>query len=160
MFYTWLEHTPIGRIFLAGHQDKLKYLVFDHEKSIRRHALPKDGWEENDRPFADTIRQLTAYFAGKLTQFDLPADGDGTPFQQSVWQALRDVPYGQTCSYGDIAQAIGKPKASRAVGMANGRNPISIIVPCHRIIGGNGSLVGYGGGLERKSTLLKLEGVL
>ena len=160
MFYTWLEETPIGRILLAGEIDCLKYLVFDHEKSIKRHAIPKNDWEENGKPFADVIQQLNSYFAGQLTEFDVPIDGDGTPFQRKVWAALCEVPFGQTRTYGEIASAIGNSKASRAVGLANGRNPISIIVPCHRIIGSSGKLVGYGGGLDRKTRLLQLEGII
>lgn len=121
--------------------------------------MPKPEWEHNDAHFRDTIRQLKAYFAGDLQQFDVPLAGQGTEFQKRVWKALKKVPYGETATYGDIAKAIGSPTASRAVGMANGRNPISIIVPCHRIIGTSGKLVGYGGGLHRKTALLKLEGI-
>lgn len=106
------------------------------------------------------VKQLDEYFAGKRKKFDLPLSMKGTEFQQKVWEALRAIPYGETRSYGDIAKAIGKPKAARAVGMANNRNPVSIIVPCHRVIGANGSLVGYGGGLKAKEFLLKLEGTL
>ena len=121
--------------------------------------MPRKDWEQSEKPFRETIRQLNAYFAGKLTNFDVEVEGEGTAFQQRVWKELRNVPYGETVTYGDIAKAIGQPTASRAVGMANGRNPISIVVPCHRIIGSSGKLVGYGGGLERKTKLLKLEGV-
>ncbi len=102
-------------------------------------------------------RQLEEYFAGKRKQFDLPLSLRGTEFQRQVWAALRDIPYGETRSYGQIAQAVGRPKAVRAVGMANHRNPISIIVPCHRVVGADGSLTGYGGGLENKKFLLALE---
>jgi methylated-DNA-[protein]-cysteine S-methyltransferase len=108
-------------------------------------------------PFAETKRQLNAYFAGQLTEFDLPLAPDGTEFQQKVWQELRRIPYGTTLSYGELARRIGNPNASRAVGLANGRNPISIIVPCHRVIGASGKLIGYGGGLSRKEILLTLE---
>jgi methylated-DNA-[protein]-cysteine S-methyltransferase len=107
--------------------------------------------------FRDVVDQLAAYFAGELTEFDIALDPSGSPFQRTVWMALRTIPYGQTRSYADIARQIGNPTASRAVGLANGRNPISIIVPCHRVIGANGSLTGYGGGLERKRALLDLE---
>lgn len=110
--------------------------------------------------FRDVADQLAAYFAGELTEFDLALDPSGTPFQLTVWAALRTIPYGQTRSYADIARQIGSPTASRAVGLANGRNPISIIVPCHRVIGANGSLTGYGGGIERKRALLDLESPL
>ena len=159
MNYTWMNETPIGRILLAGDVEGLKYLVFDHASSQDRHRLPLTSWTENPTPFKETTKQLKAYFAGKLKRFDLPLAADGTEFQKRVWKALCNVPYGETVSYGEIANSIGKPTASRAVGMANGRNPISIIVPCHRIIGSSGKLVGYGGGLERKTRLLQLEGV-
>ncbi len=106
----------------------------------------------------DAVRRLEEYFAGARTQFDLRLAPSGTPFQKSVWSALLDIPFGQTRSYGELARAIGRPTASRAVGAANGRNPISIVVPCHRVIGADGSLTGYAGGLERKQTLLALEG--
>lgn len=109
---------------------------------------------------AETVRQLDEYFAGKRHDFDLPLAPQGTPFQQRVWAALRQIPYGTTASYGQIAAAIGNPKASRAVGMANNRNPIAVIIPCHRVIGADGSLVGYGGGLPIKKQLLELEGAL
>lgn len=102
-------------------------------------------------------RQLRAYFAGELRQFDLPLDPQGTPFQQQVWAALREIPYGEVRSYGQIAAAIGNPKACRAVGMANHRNPLPILIPCHRVCGSDGSLTGYGGGIERKRWLLELE---
>ncbi len=159
MNYTWMNDTPIGRILLAGDDSGLKYLVFDHAGSRERHQLPLASWVEDSTPFREVSRQLKAYFAGKLKQFDLPLAADGTDFQKKVWQALCDVPYGETVSYGEIASSIGQPTASRAVGMANGRNPISIIVPCHRIIGRSGKLVGYGGGLDRKTKLLRIEGV-
>ena len=105
----------------------------------------------------EALRQLTAYFAGSLAKFDLPLAMSGTDFQQRVWAALREIPYGRTCSYGDLARSIGKPAAVRAVDAANGRNPIAIIVPCHRVIGAGGKLVGYGGGLPMKRMLLDLE---
>jgi methylated-DNA-[protein]-cysteine S-methyltransferase len=116
-------------------------------------------WAEEDTatPFPDVKQQLTAYFAGALTDFTLPLVLQGTPFQQQVWAALQTIPYGATMSYSEVAAQIGQPNASRAVGMANGRNPISIIVPCHRVIGANGRLTGYGGGLERKQWLLNHE---
>lgn len=159
MFYTWFEDSPVGRLLLAGTSEQLRFLVFNDGATQKRQSLPLENWEQSAVPFRDTLRQLKAYFAGKLTQFEVNVAGAGTAFQQQVWQALRDVPYGKTVSYGQIAQAIGRPTASRAVGMANGRNPVSIIVPCHRIIGSSGKLVGYGGGLDRKTRLLKLEGV-
>ncbi|MEQ9406656.1 MAG: methylated-DNA--[protein]-cysteine S-methyltransferase [Fuerstiella sp.] len=160
MYFTWLEETPVGRLLLAGDDDTLHYVAFDDGNSRQRHDLPKSDWVRNDGPFREAVRQLKAYFAGRLTEFDLLVEGRGTDFQKKVWNALREVPYGQTTSYGQIAAAIGQPTASRAVGMANGRNPISIIVPCHRIIGSSGKLVGYGGGLDRKTKLLQLEGAV
>ena len=108
-------------------------------------------------PFAAAARQLGAYFAGELTRFDLELKPDGTPFQRMVWTALRAIPYGQTVTYGELAARLGAPGSSRAVGLANGKNPISIVVPCHRVIGADGSLTGYGGGLPRKRFLLDLE---
>ncbi|MFJ1597372.1 methylated-DNA--[protein]-cysteine S-methyltransferase [Streptomyces sp. NPDC088261] len=114
--------------------------------------------EPNPRPFGEVRRQLTAYFDRELTEFDLPLHLAGTPFQRSVWAQLELIPYGETRSYGELANALGKPGASRAVGLANGKNPVSIIVPCHRVIGSTGGLTGYGGGLDRKQRLLVFEG--
>lgn len=108
--------------------------------------------------FTRAAEQLAAYFAGELTAFDIDVALTGTPFQRRVWEALRDIPYGRTVSYGELAAALGQPTASRAVGLANGRNPVSIIVPCHRVVGADGSLTGYGGGIERKRWLLGFEG--
>lgn len=105
----------------------------------------------------EALRQLGAYFSGRLTAFDLPLSMKGTDFQRRVWRALLQIPYGETCSYAELARAIGAPAAVRAVGAANGRNPIAIVVPCHRVIGANGKLVGYGGGLPMKQMLLRLE---
>lgn len=120
------------------------------------YARPANESEERD-VFGETIRQLEQYFAGDRTDFTVPTAPRGTEFQRSVWQALTGIPYGQTRTYGQIAETIGKPKAVRAVGLANGKNPLSIIVPCHRVIGASGDLVGYGGGVERKRFLLDLE---
>ncbi len=156
MFYSILPETMVGPLLIAGDQQGLRFLTFSKQGKLPK---PDPDWQLSDRQLREPIRQLQAYFKGKLRQFDLPLAGEGTDFQKRVWKALCDVPYGQTASYGEIAAAIGQPTASRAVGMANGRNPISIIVPCHRIIGSNGRLVGYGGGLDRKTSLLKLEGV-
>lgn len=107
--------------------------------------------------FGHVLTQLAEYFAGERAVFDLPLTLEGTPFQREVWQALREIPYGETRTYGDLAAALGRPNAARAVGLANGRNPLSIVVPCHRLVGSDGSLTGYGGGLERKRYLLDLE---
>ncbi len=108
-------------------------------------------------PFATVAKQLSAYFAGELTEFDVPLNLRGTPFQQRVWAALQEIPYGRTTTYGELAVEIGSPSASRAVGLANGRNPVSVIVPCHRVVGSTSSLTGYGGGLDRKRYLLDFE---
>jgi methylated-DNA-[protein]-cysteine S-methyltransferase len=114
-------------------------------------------WASDERPFAELHRQLDAYFAGELQDFDLELAPSGSPFQLEVWGTLREIPYGQTASYGEIAAAVGQPGAARAVGGANNRNPIAIVIPCHRVIGASGSLTGYGGGLPRKQLLLALE---
>jgi methylated-DNA-[protein]-cysteine S-methyltransferase len=118
-----------------------------------------EGWarDESAVPLPEAVRQLTDYFEGRRTDFDLPLAPEGTAFQQRVWEELRRIPYGATIAYGELARRIGNANASRAVGMANGRNPLSIIVPCHRVIGSNGRLTGYGGGLPRKEALLRLE---
>ena len=123
-----------------------------------RPAIP-DGWVHDPRPLAGAREQLQAYAAGELTEFHLPLKPSGTRFQIDVWQALTAIPFGTTTAYGRVAEEVGRPSASRAVGAAVGRNPIGIIVPCHRVIGANGSLTGFGGGLETKVALLKLEGV-
>ncbi|GAB5993112.1 methylated-DNA--[protein]-cysteine S-methyltransferase [Aeromonas enteropelogenes] len=123
-------------------------------------ALPDmSGWQQDGEALAPYLAEFEAYFTDRLQRFTLPLAASGTAFQQAVWQALCDIPYGETRSYGDIARAIGKPNAMRAVGAANGRNPLSIIVPCHRVIGQNGSLIGYAGGLEIKKALLQLENI-
>jgi len=144
----------VGKLLLAGTHQHLKLLSFQNGKHPTK---PEPSWVYDERPFKETIRQLKAYFSGKLKKFTLKTAPKGTPFQLRVWRALRAIPYGKTVSYGDIARAIGKPQASRAVGAANGKNPISIIVPCHRVIGSTGKLVGYGGGLPIKKALLTLE---
>jgi methylated-DNA-[protein]-cysteine S-methyltransferase len=118
---------------------------------------PKPEWKRSAAPFREVERQLREYFEGKRTAFDLHLHPKGTPFQLAVWKALMKIPYGATCSYGDIAKAIGRPQAVRAVGLANGRNPLPIVVPCHRVIGADGKLVGYGGGLTVKQALLDRE---
>ena len=151
--YTYLD-TPIGSLLLAGDGTSLTRLGFPGGKMRRRHAA---GWVEDASRFSRAIEQLRAYFAGDLRQFDLPLAPAGTEFQRKVWSALRDIPYGATSSYGELAQAVGNGKASRAVGAANGRNPIPVIIPCHRVVGGDGSLAGFGGGLETKRHLLELE---
>ncbi|WP_371544240.1 methylated-DNA--[protein]-cysteine S-methyltransferase [Streptomyces sp. NBC_00554] len=125
----------------------------------QRHRPPEEsfGVRDDGALFAEVTRQLAAYFEGELKQFDLPLRLAGTPFQRSVWEQLGQIPYGETRSYGELAEALGNLGASRAVGLANGKNPIGIIVPCHRVVGANGSLTGYGGGLDRKQRLLDFE---
>jgi len=151
MFYTWME-SPVGRLLLAGDEKGLRKLLFA--------GNPEPGWREDPAALAEPVRQLRAYFAGELHNFELPLAPEGTPFQLRVWRELCRIPYGQTISYGELARRVGSPKASRAVGLANGANPISIIVPCHRVIGSNGKLTGYGGGLKNKEWLLGLERAL
>jgi len=148
MYYTWME-SPVGRLLLVGDEAGLRKILF--------RGKPEPGWREDPLALAEPVRQLRAYFAGELHQFDLPLAPEGTPFQLRVWRELCNIPYGQTISYGELARRIGSPNASRAVGLANGANPISIVVPCHRVIGSNGKLTGYGGGLDNKERLLALE---
>jgi methylated-DNA-[protein]-cysteine S-methyltransferase len=149
--------SPVGPLTLVAEDGRLTGLFME----VHRHALPEEErglpGDPADEPFAAAARQLAAYFAGELTRFDLPLALAGTPFQQKVWAALQDIPYGQTVTYGQLAALLGSPAASRAVGLANGKNPVSIVVPCHRVIGSDGSLTGYGGGLDRKRFLLALE---
>jgi len=144
-----MMNTPIGPLTLASTDRGLSYVSFGTK-------IPKDGIvdEQANRIF---IQQLSEYFEGKRTHFDFPLDFQGTPFQMSVWRALIDIPFGQTRSYGDIAKSVGKPGAARAVGMANHENPIAIVVPCHRVVGSDGSLTGYAGGLHLKQHLLSIE---
>lgn len=145
--------SPVGKLTLAGRDGRLMHLRMVDQTYEPSHA----GWEADDAAFPGAVEQLEAYFAGDLFDFDLDLDLAGTSFQRSVWAALRTIPYGETRSYGEIAVQIGSPGAFRAVGLANGHNPIGIIVPCHRVIGANGSLIGYGGGLDRKRALLAME---
>lgn len=145
--------SPVGPLTLAGRDNTLAYL----RMAGQTHEPDRAGWTEDGDAFPEAVEQLAAYFAGDLTEFDVRLDMPGTEFQQRVWAALQTIPYGETRSYGQIAAQIGAPGASRAVGLANGRNPIGIIVPCHRVIGSSGSLTGYGGGLDRKRILLELE---
>jgi len=146
--------SAIGDLMLAGDGEALEMLGFPKGKGKRRH---ENGWKKNDTVFKEVKSQLTAYFAGELKIFDLKLAPEGTDFQLQVWQALLNIPHGSTASYGEIAHSLGRPLASRAVGAANGRNPIPVIIPCHRIIGSTGKLVGFGGGLGIKSYLLRLE---
>ncbi len=153
MYYCYLD-TPIGELLLAGEDDALAMIGFP-KGSMRRD--PEPDWIFNEKPLATVRQQLTEYFAGTRREFELPVALSGTEFQVSVLEALQQIPYGETVSYGEIARRIGRPKAVRAVGAANGRNPIPIVVPCHRVIGSSGDLTGFGGGLDTKEALLRLE---
>lgn len=146
--------SPIGRLMLVGEGRRLTGLYMETYKSAwaRQKEMLRD-----DAALGLAREQLQAYFAGELKNFDLKLEGEGTEFQQTVWKALCEIPYGETLSYGELARRIGQPTAARAVGLANGQNPIAVIVPCHRVIGANGSLTGYGGGLPRKQWLLAHE---
>jgi methylated-DNA-[protein]-cysteine S-methyltransferase len=150
--------SPIGRLLLTSDGTALTGLYMEPS----RKAQSTDGWTEDaaGAPLSLALRQLSEYFAGTRREFDLPLRMRGTVFQQRVWRELTEIPYGRTWSYGELAKRIDNPSASRAVGLANGSNPISIVVPCHRVIGADGSLTGYGGGLERKRWLLAHEGLL
>ena len=154
-YYTYFD-TPVGPVLLISDGTGLTGLYmseYKHGEQVR------EDWIADDTaaPFREAKRQLAAYFAGTLTEFDLPLVMSGSDFQKQVWEELRAIPFGTTISYGELARRIGNSNASRAVGLANGRNPISIIVPCHRVIGANGKLTGYGGGLPRKAALLAFE---
>lgn len=147
--------TPLGTVLIARTETGLAGLWFESQKW---HPGPMDAPERPDDPLLrDAATQIADYFAGRRTQFELPLDLRGSPFQRSVWQALRDIDCGATRSYADIARHIGSPQAVRAVGAAIGRNPVSVIVPCHRVLGSSGQLTGYAGGLDRKRALLALE---
>jgi len=148
--------TPVGVLTIVATEKGVAALLWQDDKPerVRLHRGLRD---DNDQLLLNAERQLNEYFAGVRSEFDLPLDFSGTEFQKSVWEALRSIPYGETRSYGDIARQIGRQKAMRAVGAANGRNPISIVAPCHRVIGANGALTGFAGGLEIKKYLLALE---
>jgi methylated-DNA-[protein]-cysteine S-methyltransferase len=156
MIYFTFYESPIQTLRLVSDGRSLIGLYMMSEKHL---LTPQGDWVEDGSvvPFPEAKQQLSAYFAGTLNEFDLPLQMQGTLFEQRIWEALKTIPYGLTMSYGELALQIGQPKASRAVGLANGRNPISIIVPCHRVIGANGKLTGYGGGIERKQWLLNHE---
>jgi methylated-DNA-[protein]-cysteine S-methyltransferase len=154
VYYTFLA-SPIGELLLTGDGDALTGVWFPDD---RQTTTPDPSWRRDDGVFGEVTRQLTGYFGAELTEFQLPLKAHGTPFQLRVWEALRKIPYGVTTSYGKLAAELGDPRATRAVGLANGRNPIPIIIPCHRVIGADGSLTGYGGGMQRKQWLLALEG--
>lgn len=145
--------SPIGELLLTGDGHALHGLYMQAGRPKKLEPL----WERSDESFAAVTVQLAEYFAGERREFDIPLVLNGPPFQRQAWHALREIPYGETVSYGEQARRIGQPDAARAVGAANGQNPIAVIVPCHRVIGADGSLTGFGGGLERKRLLLDLE---
>lgn len=153
MYYDYME-TPVGKLLLAGDGERIVEIGFPSGKGARRHS---NDWTHDPGLFERVRSELAAYFIGQLRSFSVPLAPQGTRFQLRVWEALRNIPYGDTISYGELASRIGNPAASRAVGAANGRNPIPIIIPCHRVIGANGTLVGFGGGLDTKQKLLRLE---
>lgn len=146
--------SPVGPLTLVAEDGLLRGLYMEQH----RHCPPRETFGDRDpEPFERVTDQLAEYFAGERREFDLPLTLAGTPFQRVVWAALRDIPYGATVSYGELAERIGRPTASRAVGLANGKNPVSIVVPCHRVVGAGGDLTGYGGGIDRKRHLLDFE---
>lgn len=153
MKYRYMK-SPIGEILVAGDDDGIRFIGFPEGHG---RIEPQPGWTRSDRAFADAAKQLGEYFAGKRRAFELRLAPTGTRFQRAVLEALQRIPYGETRSYAEIAKAIGNPRAVRAVGAANGRNPLPIVIPCHRVIGSNGSLTGFGGGIETKRFLLDLE---
>jgi methylated-DNA-[protein]-cysteine S-methyltransferase len=153
VIYTTVE-SPIGELLLLGDGEVLRGLYM---QAGRRPIRIRPAWERDDSAFPEAREELAQYFAGERTSFDLPMQLDGSVFQRTVWHALTEIPYGQTISYGELARRIDRPDLARAVGTANGQNPIAVVVPCHRVIGSDGKLVGYGGGLENKRLLLDLE---
>lgn len=152
-YYSTIE-SPLGRILVQGNGDFLTGLYMPEHKGWEG---PDAAWKQSDAPFAEVRRQLAEYFAGERQQFDVPLRLAGTPFQQRVWQELTRIPFGKTITYAELARRVGNPSASRAVGHANGRNPISILVPCHRVVGADGKLTGYAGGVDKKRWLLDWE---
>jgi methylated-DNA-[protein]-cysteine S-methyltransferase len=153
LLYTTVA-SPVGELLLVGDEHALRGLYMQEGRTA---AVVHPGWTRADAPFHAVREQLDEYFEGGRTSFEVPLQVEGTRFQRRVWRALLELPYGETISYGVLARRIGRPAHSRAVGAANGRNPISLIVPCHRVIGADGGLTGYGGGIERKRFLLDLE---
>lgn len=146
--------SPVGELFVAGHDGMITDILF--HRPVK--GFPGPMWEKSETPFGRIKKQLNEYFRGERTKFDLELAPEGTPFQLAAWRELRKIPYGSTISYGEQAKRMGNPRATRAVGAANGKNPLSIVVPCHRVIGANGKLTGFGGGLGAKKKLLELEG--
>jgi methylated-DNA-[protein]-cysteine S-methyltransferase len=155
MHYSYVS-TDHGRLLVAGDERGLREISFERGTG---HRGPRAEWKRDSAALEEAERQLRAYFAGELREFSLDLAPEGTQFQRQVWNALLTIPYGETTSYGEIARAIGRPDACRAVGAANGSNPLPIVIPCHRVIGSTGKLTGYGGGLWIKEALLDLEGV-
>ena len=153
ILYTTVD-SPIGQLLLLGDARSLRGL---HMQDAPRPVAIRPEWTKDAAPFADVTEQLGEYFDGRRTAFDVPLALAGSPFERRVWALLQEIPYGETTSYGALARQVGQPQAARAVGVANGRNPVAVIVPCHRVIGADGSLTGYGGGLELKRALLSLE---
>ena len=154
MIYYQYMKSPVGKLLVAGDEKGLHFINFPKNG---KPSLPETDWIENPKPLQEALRQLKAYFAGELKTFSLNVCLNVRPFQKKVLTALRGVPYGETISYGKLAEKIGTPKASRAVGQANAKNPIPIVIPCHRVIGSSGKLTGFGGGLSIKQALLDLE---
>ena len=152
-FFTEIK-SPVGALFLTSNGEAITWLFMEMQNDGPK---PTGNWRRDDDLFREAAKQLRAYFAGELTEFDLPLAPAGTQFQQRVWAELQKIPYGSTINYGELARRVGNPKAARAAGAANGSNPISIIIPCHRVIGSNNHLTGYGGGIERKRFLLDFE---
>lgn len=153
MYFSYVD-SPVGEIMIAGDDEGLKQVHFPTGKTQKK---PAADWIRNDRQLGEAREQLAAYFKGERKQFTLKLAPDGTPFQRDVLNALLDIPYGETRSYAQIARVVGRPNACRAVGGANGRNPLAIVIPCHRVIGAAGGLTGFGGGLSAKKVLLDLE---
>ena len=153
IYYTQLE-SPVGDLLLTLEDEQLTNICMSNQK---RTVKVQPDWVQSDRHFRTVARQLEDYFRGKRRTFDIPIRPLGTDFQMAVWQQLSKIPYGETATYGDIAKRIDNPKAVRAVGLANGRNPLPIVIPCHRVIGSNGQLTGFGGGLKNKALLLQIE---
>lgn len=155
LFYKEIK-SPVGKLKLVASSRALVAVLWERERP-NRVKLDEMSLDPQHPILIETERQLAEYFAGKRTEFDLPLEPNGTEFQKKVWRTLREIPFGKTKRYLDLARAIGSPDASRAVGAANGKNPLSIVVPCHRVVGANGALTGFAGGLETKAALLALE---
>jgi methylated-DNA-[protein]-cysteine S-methyltransferase len=152
-YYTWIE-SPVGQLLLVADEGGLLEIAFAEGRTA---PVVDPAWINGGALLREPVRQLDAFFAGQLRDFDLPLKPEGTAFQQRVWKLLREIPFGETISYGELARRAGNPAASRAVGLANGSNPIAIVIPCHRVIGSNGKLTGYGGGLQNKRWLIDFE---